>query len=212
MFGPKSSGAIWSKRCWSCYWTLPENIPWGEPWHTHTHAHGLSPTPTCTSLTGLICCLFKIYLLCPLARSSNFSCISFFLLPSSGFPCLPPDIHTLPAPPPSFSVWSHRGALLPVCCSSSQPILLRGLFPLLISACYISFPSPFHLALSSFHLSAGKCHSPCSVRVSSVSRFQPILSLFRFAFLRRDCDLIGFERLEGLHDPRVCVVQSISCC
>lgn len=103
-----------------------------------------------------------LHLFCPLALPSS--------PPASPSRCYPTPSRRshIPSSYSSFSAahsaWSHRGVLLAVCCSSSQPILLRAFFLMSHLGCYASTwqPPPF----------AGWCGPPMP------SSFSP-----RFSFL-----------------------------
>lgn len=122
---------------------------------THTHTHSLSPTPTCTSLTGLICSLFKST--CSVLHSL---CLS----PARLRLPLPPSRHTHTSSSSSFFLSLISQGSTPACLLFLlAAYFARGPFPFSHLSLLRFFLSPFHLALSFLHLSAGKCRSPCSV-------------------------------------------------
>lgn len=111
---------------WSCLSTTPGNTRGGQQRHRQTHTHSLTRR------------LPFLYLLCPLALPSAPPAS-----PSRRYPTPSRRSHTRSSFSAAHSAWSHRGALLAVCSSSSQPILLGAFFPMSHLGCYTSpRPSP----------------------------------------------------------------------
>lgn len=170
----KSSGAIWSKRCWSCHWTLPENIPWGEQWDTHTHTvwaqlplahHWYVPFLNLPALSSSSVLHSLLHLCLSLAR---------LRLP------LPPSRHTHTS--------SSSSSFLSLISQGSTPACL----PLLLTAYFAWGPFPSsHLSplhFFPFFLPSGPLLSPPLCREVS----QPLFSL-SFIHLPFPADFLPFQ-------------------